>query len=203
MIKNSITISLSLLFLLPLLPGAQAENMQLDVSLHNIGLDAGGSDNFERGKALSLNYSYALKSWLALDSGLFISNKVQDETKTDNAGTVSANLATHSLLFGLKPQYHFSSSAFQLYARLGLSYWQTEVEVEEYYNEEIPPGTDSADDDGWGYYASIGAGYFVSETITLQLELNRQYQSDIFEGKSDFPFDLEISSIALGAGFHF
>lgn len=200
--KHTKRLTLPLLFLLCFPFSATAEDMQLDLSLHNIGLDAGGSDDFKRGQALSLNYNYLLTSWLALDSGIFISNKVQDEKKADLAGTLRASLATRSLSLGLKPQYRFSSP-FQLYAKLGLLYWQTEVEVEEYFNEEIPPGTDSADDDGWGYYAGIGAGYFITETITLQLEFNRQFQPDIFKGKSDFPFDLEISTFALGAGFRF
>lgn len=193
---------LFLLLLIQLPISVQAEKMQLDLSLHNTGLDAGGNDDFKRGRAISLNFNYLLTQWLSLETGIFASNKTQDSRKSDIAGDFRANLATRTLALGLKPQYNFSSP-FQLYARLGILYWETEIEIEEYFNEDTQGGIDSAEDSGQGYYAGIGAAYFITEAITLHFEYNRQQHLDLFDSRSNYPLDLEISSIAIGAGFHF
>lgn len=186
---------------LGLSPVVGAEDKKLELGLFRSGFDAGGRDDFEHGGALSLQYSHTIQSWLALDAGLYISEKVQDEVRTDVVGSYRASLATHALQLGLRPQHRFVE--WQIYGRLGVLRYETELEVEEYFNEEIPGGTDSARTQGAGYYLGIGAANFITDKITIQFELNRMTQLDLFEGRTDSPFDLTVNSIGIGCGLTF
>lgn len=195
--------SLYLLFVLLAFPfSVNAKNMQLDVSASFTFLDAGGNDDFEAGKALSLFFDYDLKNWLALEAGLFLSDKAQDEVRSDLAGTYQASLGTRMLLLGVKPKYNFDGP-FEVYGRLGLSYWYTEIEVEEYFGTGIPGGITSDSDKGFGYYINLGGLHNITNKISVQLELSYMMQPDVFKGKSSYPFDLAITSIGIGIGYRF
>ena len=176
--------------------------MQLDVNLGWTSLDAGGNDEFKSGKALAVHYDYFLKNWLAADVGLYLSDKSREQSRQDIVGDFRTLIQTQAILLGIKPRYRFDNP-YEVYARLGLQYWRTELEVEEYFGPGIPEGTDSATDTGYGYYASIGGAYYVTESVLVQLELRHMTQLDVFEGKSQYPFDLAIISFSFGVGYRF
>lgn len=180
----------------------RAENMQLDVNLGWTRLDAGGNDEFKSGKALAVHYNYFLKHWLAADIGLYVSDKTLEESRKDIVGDFRTSIQTQAILLGLKPRYKFSAP-YEVYGRLGLQYWRTELEVEEYFGPGIPEGKTSATDTGYGYYVSIGGGYYVTENVIVQLELRHMEQLDVFEGKTQYPFDLAINSLSFGLGYRF
>jgi len=179
-----------------------AENMQLDANLLLTQLDAGGNDEFKSGKAIAVNYNYYLKNWLAADIGLLVSDKTLEQSRQDIVGDFRASIQTQSILLGIKPRYKFSTP-YEVYGRLGLLFWRTELEVDEFFGEGIPGGTSSAKDSGTGYYASIGGAYYVTENVIVTLELRHMKQLDVFEGKSSFPFDLVINALSLGVGYRF
>ncbi len=179
-----------------------AANMQLDINLHLTQPDAGGNSQFKSGQALSLHYTYLFKPWLALDTGLFVSDKTRDNKSSDVAGDYQANIQTTALLLGIKPQHTFTAP-YQLYGRLDLMYWKTELEVEEYFGTGAPGGVNSADDNGVGYYISFGGAHYITDKLTIQLEFSHMKQLDLFEGKSSYPFDLTINSLSLGVGYRF
>jgi opacity protein-like surface antigen len=181
---------------------ARADNMQLDVNLGWTGLDAGGNDDFKSGNALAMHFDYFLKHWLAADVGLYVSDRTLEESSRDVVGDFRTSLQSQAILLGLKPRYKFSTP-YEVYGRLGLQYWRTELEVEEEFGEGIPGGTDSATDTGYGYYASIGGGYYVTENVMVQIEVRHMKQLDLFEGESAFPFDLTINSFSFGVGYRF
>jgi hypothetical protein len=181
---------------------AHAEKWQFDVNLSAIWLDTGQDDAFERGQALLAYVNYKLLKWLAVDAGIFVSDKVYEPVREDVVGSYQTNLKTRSIQFGVKPEYKFKSP-YSIYGRLGFSWWETELEVEEYFGEGIPGGTESATDTGWGYYGSVGAAYRMNDKINIQLELTKMKQLDIFKGQSDYPFDLTITTVGLGVGVHF
>ena len=81
--------------------------------------------------------------------------------------------------------------------------YETELEVEEFFSDDVAGGTDSAKTQGPGYYWGIGAAYFVTERVTVQFEFNQMKQLDLFEGNTDAPFDLTINSIGIGIGLVF
>lgn len=179
-----------------------AENMQLDANLLLIGLDAGGNDDFKSGQALTLHYNYYLKDWLAMDVGLLETDKTLDESRKDIASNYRASIQTQAILLGIKPRYK-ASTPYEVYGRLGLQYWHTRLEVEEYFNTAIPEGKSTVTDSGKGYYLSLGGAHYVTENMVVQLEISRMKQSDVFADKSNYPFDLTITALSLGIGYQF
>ena len=175
---------------------------QLDGNLLLTGMDAGSSDNFKSGRAITLHYNYYFNNWLAADAGLLLSGKTLEESSEDIVGAYRTNIQTQALLLGVKPRYRLESP-YEFYGRLGLQYWRTELEVEEYFGTGIPGGTDSAKDTGYGYYASIGGAYYATEKVLLQIEFRYMEQLDVFEGESQYPFDLAITSFSFGIGYLF
>jgi len=176
-------------------------NMKLELDVVRSGFDAGGSDSFEIGKGLQFNYIYSWKSWLGLETGLYVSEKVKDEVREDIVGTYQASLVTRSLQLGLRPQYMYTQ--WRVYGRLGLLAYQTELEVEEFFNDNIPGGTESANDDGTGVYFGFGATYFATRSVTVQFEFLQMQQNDVFGESSDRAFDLKINNLSLGIGYVF
>lgn len=181
---------------------AHADNMQLDANLLLTSMDAGGTDEFKSGKAVVVNYNYDLKNWLATDVGLLLSDKTLDQSRQDVVGDYRASLQTQSLMLGIKPRRRFSAP-YEVFGRLGLLFWRTELEVEEYFGEGIPAGTSSATDTGTGYYLSIGGSHYITDNILVQLEIRHITQLDVFEGKSANPFDLVITALSIGVGYRF
>jgi len=179
-----------------------AREMQLDASVLLTAMDAGGNDDFKSGKGLALQYSYYLKQWLAADVGLFVSDQTFTNSSRDVVGDYRASIQSKSILLGIKPRHRFAAP-YEVYARLGIQYWQTELEVEEYFNESVPGGKTSATDTGTGYYASLGGAHYISERVIVQLELRHMMQLDVFEGESDNPFDLRINALSFGFGYRF
>lgn len=179
-----------------------SEKMQLDANLLLTGFDAGGNDEFHSGKAVAVHYNYYLKNWLAADVGLLVSDRMLDQSRKDIVGDYRASLQTQAVLLGMKPRYRFEAP-YEVYGRLGLQYWRTELEVEEYFGVGIPEGKESATDTGAGYYFSLGGAYYVADNVVLQLELSRMVQLDVFEGQSAFPFDLTINAFSFGVGYQF
>ena len=180
----------------------QAENMQLDVNFGWTNLDTGRNDNFKSGKALAVHFDYFLKHWLAADIGLYVSDKTLEESSEDVVGIFRTSIQSQAILLGLKPRYKFSSP-FEVYGRLGLQVWRTELELEEFFGTGIPGCTVASKDTGYGYYASIGGGYYVTENVLVQIELRHMQQLDVFGDTSQFPFDLTINSFSFGLGYRF
>lgn len=181
---------------------SSVKNMQLDVNLMLTEMDAGGNDDFHSSQAIAVHYNYYFYSWLAADIGLITIAKTLDQDRTDVVGTYRASILTSSILLGIKPRYRFSAP-YEVYGRFGLLYWDTELEVEEFFAEGIPGGKVSATDKGSGYYASIGGAHYITENVMVQLEIRHMKQQDVFGGKTSFPFDLTINALSIGVGYRF
>ena len=179
-----------------------ADNMQLDANLLLTGMDAGGNDNFKSGRAIVLQYNYYMNNWLAADVGLMVSDKTLEESSQDIVGDFRTNIQTQAVLLGIKPS-HRLESPYEFYGRLGLQYWRTQLEVEEYFGPGIPEGSSSATDTGYGYYLGLGVAHYVTEKFIVLFELSHFKQLDVFEGDSAFPFDLAINAFSLGVGYRF
>ena len=181
---------------------AGADNKQLDVNLGWTNLDTGRNDNFKSGKALAVHFDYFFKPWLAADIGLYVSDKTLEESQEDIVGAFRTSIQSQAFLLGVKPRYRFESP-YEVYGRLGLQYWRTEIELEEDFGTGVPGGQDSAKDTGYGYYFSFGGAHYVTDNVMIQLELRHMVQLDVFEGQSQFPFDLAINSFSFGVGYRF
>ena len=180
----------------------RAGNNQLDVNLMLTATDAGRNDDFKSGRTLTVHYNRFFRDWLAVDAGLVISDRTREESRKDVVGDFRTSYQTQAILLGLKPRHRFTSP-YEVYGRLGLQFWRTELEVEEYFGPGIPEGTDSARDTGYGYYISIGGAHYVTDRWLVQLEIRHMKQLDVFAGQTASPFDLDINSIGLGVGYRF
>lgn len=181
---------------------ADADNMQVDGNLLRTTMDAGGSDNFKSGYAIAVHYNYFFKNWLAADVGLMVSGETLEESSQDVVGDYRTSIKTQAVLLGIKPRHRFQSP-YEVYGRLGLQIWRTELEVEEYFGPGTPGGVHSADDTGYGYYLSFGGAHYITDRLLVQLELRHMMQLDVFEGQSAFPFDLAINALSFGVGYRF
>jgi opacity protein-like surface antigen len=181
---------------------AHAGNMQLDANLALTATDAGGNDNYKSGQAVTLHYNYYFKSWLAADVGLLLTGKTLEESAKDVVGDYRTSVESQALLLGIKPAWRLESP-YEFYGRLGLQYWRTELQVEEYFGPGIPEGESSADDNGYGYYIGAGVTHFVTDRFIVLFELSHYKQLDVFEGETSYPFDLAINAFSFGFGYRF
>jgi opacity protein-like surface antigen len=179
-----------------------ADNMQLDGNLLLTGTDAGSNENFKSGQALTIHYNYYFNSWLAADVGLLVTGRTLEESAQDVVGDYRTSIESQALLLGIKPAWRLESP-YEIYGRLGLQYWLTELEVEEYFGPGIPEGKSSADDNGYGYYLGVGVTHFVTDKFIVLFELSHYKQLDVFEGESAYPFDLAINAFSFGVGYRF
>jgi len=179
-----------------------ADRMQLDINYLLARFDAGGNDEFSSNKAIAIRHNYFFRDWLASDLSLLVTDKAYDDTRQDVVGYYRAALQSQAILFGMKLR-HKAKSPYEAYGRLGLQYWRTELEVEEYFNASIPGGTVTADDSGYGYYIGIGGAHYITDSLTIQLEFLHMKQLDLFEGSSSQPFDLGINALSVGLGYRF
>jgi opacity protein-like surface antigen len=202
MIMMTVARHMLMMLLLLATVAVHAENMQLDANLSLTTTDAGSNDNFKSGQAVTLHYNYYFKSWLAADVGLLLTGKTLEESAQDVVGDYRTNIESQALLLGIKPGYRLESP-YEFYGRLGLQYWRTQLEVEEYFGPGIPEGESSADDTGYGYYIGAGVSHFVTESFVVSFEINHFKQRDVFEGKSAYPFDLAINAFSFGMGYRF
>ena len=194
------TLLVTLLYLQ--MPTAQADKMQLDINYLLIRFDAGGNDEFSSNKAIAIRHNYFVKDWLATDLSILATDQAYDDTRQDVVGYYRAALQSQAIMFGMKLR-HRAKSPFEAYGRLGLQYWRTELEVEEYFNASTPGGTVTADDDGYGYYFGIGGAHYITDSFTIQLELLHMKQLDLFKDSSSQPFDLGINALSVGVGYQF
>lgn len=179
-----------------------ADKMQLDINYLLTRFDAGGNDDFSSNKAITIRHNYFLKDWLATDLGVLTTDQAYDETRQDVVGYYRAGVQTQALMLGMKFR-HRAKSPYEAYGRLGLQYWRTELEVEEYFNESIPGGTTTVDDSGYGYYFGIGGAHYITDRLTIQLEYLYMKQLELFADSSSQPFDLGINALSIGVGYQF
>lgn len=178
--------------------------MLLDANLLFALPDAGGSDDFNLGRVLSINYNYYYRPWLALTAGAFLSDELIDKPKADVVGAYQSFIETYGLTLGLRPEY-VSSKRNKIYARAGFLFYNTTLSVEEYFETGLPAGTTSSNTTGYGYFISAGWAHTFGNNISFQLELSQQKQLSLFEGKTaaNNVFDLGLTGISFGIVYAF
>ncbi len=181
-----------------------ADNMLVDTNIFYTIPDAGGTDDFQTGKLININYNYYALDWLAITAGLFTSENISDKTTTDIVGTYQVIIQTQGLTLELRPEYAFSKRN-KIYGRTGLVFYETKVTVDEYFAPGLPSGSTSNTADGKGYSLALGWSHSFTQKFSFQLEIKSQQQLDLFDGKTspDKIFDLNFTGISLGLGYAF
>jgi len=178
--------------------------MLIDANVFYTAPDAGGSDDFHTGKILSVNYNYYALPWLAVTSGLFASEEIADNTRTDIVGTYKASIETHGFTLGLRPEYLFSKRN-KIYGRAGFLLYKTSLKVEEYFAPGLPSGSNTDSTDGNGYFISLGWAHSFTKKVSFQLELKTLRQLDLFDGKTSAEnvFNMNYTGFSLGLAYAF
>jgi len=181
-----------------------AENILVDANIFYTIPDAGGTDNFHTGKILSVNINYYALPWLAITSGLYLSEKISDNTKTDIVGTYQASIETRGFTLGLRPEYLFSKRN-KIYARAGILFYKTDITVEEYFEPGLPSGSSSDSTDGNGILLALGWSHSFTEKVSFQLELKNLQQQNLFNGKTtaNNVFNINYNGFSLGLAYAF
>jgi opacity protein-like surface antigen len=175
---------------------------RLDIDALLTRYDSNRGSDFHSTQAISIRGGLYLNDYLALESGAVLNNRVIDDTRKDIAGYYQASLEQQSLLLGLRASHRFTSP-YEIYARLGLAYARTELEITEAFADNTPPQSVSASDRTLGYYLAFGGTHFITPTIEAHLEFGRQSQTDLFSDRSRYPFDLDALSLGFGIGILF
>jgi hypothetical protein len=173
----------------------------VDANLLYTTLDAGGNDNFHTGKVITINYNYYFNRWLAATAGLLLTEEIREKPQTDIAGDYRGIIETQAITLGIRPEYAFSVRN-KVYARAGVLFYQTELQVEQYFGEGMPNGTTAADTDGFGYMVAVGWAHNFTRRFSLQIELDYMVQTDLFD-ESPNSFDLTSSSGGFGFAYAF
>lgn len=183
---------------------SHAENMLFDANILYTIPNAGGSDDFHTGKIISINYNHYYLPWLAFTGGLFASEEIADNTKTDIVGTYQVNLETRGLTLGLRPEYKFSDRN-KIFSRIGLLYYDTSLRVEEFFSPGKISGSNTESTTGNGFFIAIGWSHSLTKKLSFQLELSSQKQLELFAGKASAEgvFDLTNSGFSLGLSYDF
>ncbi len=202
MVKNFLFLYSIILF--QFTSACYADDMLVDANLMFVIPDAGGSDNFNVGKIFTVNYNYYSYPWLALTVGAFASDQLIDKPKIDIVGTYQSFIDTYGFTLGLRPEHLFSKRN-KIYARVGILFYNTTVSVDEYFEYGLPTGTSSSDTSGNGYFISAAWAHTFGNNISFQLELSRQKQLKLFDGKAaaDQVFDLGLTGIGFGLAYAF
>ncbi len=185
---------------------ALADNMLFDANVlyTNPNISNSDTDKFHTGKILNLNINNYFYPWLGITGGVFISEKIFDQTTTDIAGTSQVSFETHGLTLGIRPEHKFSDRN-KVYARLGVLVYKTTLEVNEFFQPGMIAGSSSYSTNGTGYLIASGWAHNLTKSILFQLELYRQTQTDLFYGKTqtDKVFDINSFGFTLGLAYAF
>ena len=181
-----------------------AQNSLIDVNIYYAIPDAGGNDTFHTGKTATLNYSYYPLSWLAMSAGIFFSEEIFDQTKTDIVGSYQSSIQTRGMTIGIRPEYRLSKRN-KIYFRGGFLLYDTRLTVSEFFEPGRPSGKSSASTQGNGYYLAFGWSHYFTDTVSFQLELASLSQQRLFadQTRSDNVFDLSFRGFSIGLAYGF
>lgn len=120
-----------------------------------------------------------------------------DDTYIDNFGdTINDKLTTTAFNLGIKGVLPLENG-LSLNARIGVSFWDTELEQTDSF---FPGQIFKADDDGKDLYYGIGAQYDINPNIYVGGEYTLTKMDISTEGVSA---DLDVDNISLSLGFKF
>lgn len=158
---------------------------------NNIGGE--GDDN-----SFGIRGAYNLNKYIGFELS-YIDHGETDDKFIDGFGdTINDKISLTAFNLGAKGVLPFENG-FSLHARLGLSFWDAELEET---NSAVPGETFKGDDSGNDLYYGIGAQYTINSKFTIGVEYTLfEYEFKPFEDGAE-P-DIEVKTFALTAGFNF
>jgi len=145
---------------------------------------------------------FNLTANFATEAGLYYLKTEQGQTAEDTTSQYKTSLTSRDFLLGLKGEFPISRE-ISVYGRGGLLFWNTELETKENFFGTYTGGTRKADDDGIGYYLSIGITHQFNRQLYLDAYIGHHQRDGILKEDSNFPIDLSETLLGVGIGFAF
>lgn len=188
-------------FIIPVI--SYAENTLIDANVFYSIPDAGGTDDFHTGKTINVNYNYYFKPWLAVTGGVFFSEEIFDNVRSDINSTYQSSLESRGITLGLRPEHKFSDRN-KVYGRAGILYYDTTLRVSELFEPGIS-NSSTQSTSGNGFFIAAGWAHSFTQKVTFQLEVASYKQLKLFDGKtsSSQVFDLTNAGFSIGLGYAF
>ena len=163
----------------------QATHEFIGDSGDDISVGIRGAYNFNANFALEGSYqSYGEASWDYID-----------ELDDDIGESTSASA------FNLSVKASLPLEKFSLYARLGLSFWDLDLEATD---SAVPGMVFKGGDSGNDLFYGLGAQYAISETMNIGIEYMEAEYGAEFDGDFDGgKADLELATVGLSLGLKF
>lgn len=150
---------------------------------------------------LTLMLNYDLGRYWGIQAGINRPYQLETSEQSDNAGEYQMRFNTRDLLLGLSGTLPLNRN-WALFGSAGWLRYDMDIELEESFYDYKPSGTVTADDNGNGYYATLGARYQLSDSWYLDGRAMHFQRQDIL-GDSRQPLDLSTTGAAIGATLYF
>lgn len=148
-----------------------------------------------------LRQTWVIKRNFALELGLNATSEAKDEG-SDVKGQYESTLKTRHVFTGMKFTGHFAD-IHNAYVRLGMSYGETTIKIEESFSGLREGGSDEQSHNGQGYYWGLGFGSWIHHRIQLGIDGTQYLKYDVFNDQSDYPFDLTDAQLSVFATYAF
>ncbi len=157
--------------------------------------------DFDLSRNSQINLGYDFNPWWGIETGISIVADNESEIAHDLAGSYQTTLSSKSALLGAHGYYPIADK-FRGYLRLGGLAYKANLDLEETFDDVKEAGKDSATDNGFGYYYSLGFDWQPTKVTVVRIEYQRQELLDVFSD-SIRSFDITYSGLALGIGIYF
>jgi len=159
------------------------------------GRGTGGDDT-----SFGIRGAYNLNKNVAFELGYMNHGETDDTYISMFGDTINDKISSTAFNLGVKGVIPFESS-FSIHARLGLSFWDVELEET---NSAFPGETFEGDDSGNDLYYGIGAQYAINEKFTIGAEYTlSEYGIRPGGDFRGFNGDIDVKTLALSAGLNF
>ncbi|CCK75901.1 OmpA-like transmembrane domain protein [Oleispira antarctica RB-8] len=157
--------------------------------------DTDGDDS-----SFGIRGAYNLNKNVAFELGYMNHGEIDDTYIDEFGDTINDRFSSTAFNLGVKGVIPFENG-FSLHGRLGLSFWDVELEETD---SAFPGETFKGDDSGTDFYYGIGAQYTINEQFTIGAE----YTLSEYGIKSGGDFtgldaDIDVKTLALSAGLNF
>ncbi|RLT98646.1 outer membrane protein [Ketobacter sp.] len=174
------------------------QGVQFDHGFFSAGydwIDVEGAD-FDGTVAAEIGARWTLNDLLLLEAGLSGIFDSQTDTLEDNTGSYQLSINSWDFLLGIQYRHWFAEQLAG-YVRLGALVYNMEIELDEAFYDLKPAGSDSASDNGFGFYGAVGVTYQLNPGWSMSSELLFKRRLD-FLGDSSKPFDVDSTGFSIG-----
>jgi len=155
--------------------------------------------DFETCGTYNLYGGYRFTSWLHAEVGFQDYSNASTAIEKDLAGSYETEFTATTTFAGLGIHFPVHRTLIP-YVRGGVLHYRSKLTVHEYFDDIYPEGSQTARDNGTGYYWATGLTLQSAQELRFILEFQQQVLQNIFEDSSR-PLEARYNSIMLGFGF--